>query len=539
MKRGLKRVFSLGIAAAMTVALFSGCGKNSDVDLGVMTKEEIAKFEETTGGLKLPLDNKATTITVLCDTSQDSNQSVVINELRRRTGINVELIQIPRATLTEKSRVMLASKDQMPDIFQGGMTVQELNEYGLQGAFEPVNEHLNELPNIKSIYVDRAQELKTEKVMKSYVASDGNLYVVPTYDSDRDVNHGMLYRKDIFDKHNIPMWNSPEEFYQAMKKLKALYPTSTPFVSKNGEAIFWRLGQSWGGLDISRPYYDETSGTWKHSATDQNLKDMLDFLKKMYDEKLIDPEFLTCTQAAWTSKMTQPTSAFTTVDWIGRLDQFYEQTRGIVPDYDLRYANPMGPSQKVITLSRVGTGPAVKKGKNSLLALKLLDYLISENGAELMTCGIEGVTFNWNKDKTHAEYIGFEEGKSIQINDLEEKYGMCVSGLYRRFDRRSAYFNLSEKEQEAQDMMLNKEGGGFLPEDPELSFTKEEQQVFSDYNAKIEKDTLEFCSKYILSSNPSETGDTAWNTWVKHAEEIGTQKVTDVYNAAQARYDAK
>lgn len=349
----------------------------------------------------------------------------------------------------------------------------------------------------------------------------------------------MMYRKDIFDKHNIPMWHGPEEFYQAMKKLKSLYPNSTPFVSKNGGAIFWRLGQSWGGLDIARPYYDEETKIWKHSVTDPNLKDMLDYMKKLYDEKLLDPEFLTCTQAAWTSKMTQAETSFATVDWIGRLDQFYEQTRGIVPDYDLRYANPIGPNQKVITLSKVGAGPAVKKSENSLLALKLLDYLLSENGAELMSCGIEGVTFNWNEDKTHAKYIGFEEGKAIGINDLEEKYGMCVSGLCRRYDRRCVYFNYTEKEQEAQDMMLNKEGGGFLPEDPLLTYTAEEKQIFSDYNAKIEKATSEFCSKYILSSNPSETGDMAWTAWLKQADSLGVQAVTDAYNAAQARYDAQ
>ena len=535
----LKRILVLATAIAMSAVLFSSCGLDKKTDVGSMTKEEIAEFEKKTGGLKLPLDDKGTTISVLCDTSQDSNQSVVVNELRRRTGLNVELIQVPRATLTEKARVMVASRDQMPDIFQGGMMTDELNDLGMQGAFEPVNKHFDQLPNIKSIYVDNAKELGTEKVMKSYTAADGNLYIVPTYDSERYVNHGMMYRKDIFDKHNIPMWHGPEEFYQAMKKLKSLYPNSTPFVSKNGEAIFWRLGQSWGGLDIARPYYDEETKIWKHSVTDPNLKDMLDYMKKLYDEKLLDPEFLTCTQAAWTSKMTQAETAFATVDWIGRLDQFYEQTRGIVPDYDLRYANPMGPTQKVITLSRVGTGPAVKKGKNSLLALKLLDYLISENGAELMTCGIEGVTFNWNEDKTHAKYIGFEEGKAIGINDLEEKYGMCVSGLCRRYDRRCVYFNYTEKEQEAQDMMLNKEGGGFLPEDPLLTYTAEEKQIFSDYNAKIEKATLEFCSKYILSGNPSETGDAAWTAWLKQADSLGVQAVTDAYNAAQARYDAQ
>ena len=48
-------------------------------------------------------------------------------------------------------------------------------------------------------------------------SADGKLYMFPTYDINRDVNHGMLYRKDIFDKHGIKMWNSPEEFYNVLK----------------------------------------------------------------------------------------------------------------------------------------------------------------------------------------------------------------------------------------------------------------------------------------------------------------------------------
>ena len=65
----------------------------------------------------------------------------------------------------------------------------------------------------------------TETVNKAWRASDGKLYQIPSYGVNRDVNHGMLYRKDIFDKHGIKMWNNPEEFYQVLKQLKELYPS--------------------------------------------------------------------------------------------------------------------------------------------------------------------------------------------------------------------------------------------------------------------------------------------------------------------------
>ena len=77
---------------------------------------------------------------------------------------------------------------------------------------------------------------------------------------------------------------------------------------------------------------------------------MLDFFHKLYKEELLDPEFLTNTQPAWTRRMTTG-SSFVTFDWIGRLDMFVSQSE--IEGYDLRYANPVGPTQTLITLEPV------------------------------------------------------------------------------------------------------------------------------------------------------------------------------------------
>ena len=47
--------------------------------------------------------------------------------------------------------------------------------------------------------------------------------------------------------------------------------------------------------------------------------------------------------------------------------------------------------------------------------------------------------------------------------------------------------------------------------------------------------TSEFSTKYVLGS---ETGDAAWEKWLKQAEDLGATKLIEVYNQAQARYDA-
>ncbi len=529
MKRNFK-ILSLILAMLLVAGIISGCNNNK-APFEIASKEELdPKKIGDYSTLKLPIDKKGTTISILCSTDvTTNNDSVIVKELRRRTGLDVQILAVPVATAKQKAKVLIASRNDMPEMM-GGFTQDEINEFGRQGAFANILEYEDELPNFKKIYVDEAEERNVSGNIKNLMSSDGKLFTFPTYDISRDVNHGMLYRKDIFDKHGIEMWHDQESFLNVLRQLKQLYPDSTPFVSKTKTDIFKDFGYSW-GLYHFFPYYDETEGLWKYSSMDPKFKEVLDFIKTMYKEGLIDPEFLTATQSAWTQKMTQKDKAFVTWDWIGRLDMFKEQTLETIPEYDLRYTYPIG--GKVNTLSRTGGGPSIKKGDKELLSLKLCDYLLSDSGAQLMSMGIEGVTYNLREDGK-AEYIGHEGKKGVGINELESQYGLYISGLYRRFDRRASYYDFTEKEQEAQDMMLNKPDGGFMPLDPVLSFTAEEKEIKSQYETGMIKAAEEFAVQYILSP---EYGDKEWNEWLEKAKSLGADEVIKQYNAAQKRYN--
>ena len=533
MKRFTK-ITALLLCLLMLSSLFAGCGNNNEYsEIEIASKSELSPEKiGDYGSLKLPIDKKGTKIEMLCNTDvTTNNDSVVIKELRRRTGLNVQIVAVPPSAYKEKAKVLIAAKESMPDLLHpNGFTMEAINDLGMQGAFANILDYIDELPNLKKIYVDEAKERGIENALKNMKAPNGSVFMYPIYDISRDVNNGMLYRKDIFDKHGIELWSDPESFLDVLRKLKELYPDSTPYASKSGINIFKFFGYSW-GLNGFNPYYDEATQSWKYSCEDPKFKEVIDLLKTMYNEGLADPEFLTATQAAWTTKMTQKDKAFVTGDWIGRLEMFKEQTLNTVPEYDLRYYYPIG--GKLLPNGRSGSGSAVKKGENELLAMKLCDYLLSDSGAQLITMGVEGVTYNLREDGK-AEYIGFEGKKGVGINELESKYGLYISGVYKRFDRRSSYYDFTEKEQEAQDLINNKPGGGYLEEDPVLSFNAEEKEVKSKYEASISKAAEEFAVKYVLNEK---YGDKEWEEWLKKVKTLGTEEVLKAYNNAQVRYD--
>lgn len=521
-KKGTNDVSNNGNAGK--VETNNGSNNGGDKDGG----EEAATDQYgDTGGLKLPIVDKPVTLTWMHASQVDINKDMlIVKEIEKRTGIKVEFQTYSSQTYEDKLRTTVAS-GKLPDIFNG-LKSAELKDIGQNGGVVAFNEYADILPNFSKLYVE-----ENPWVFNSFGDQSGNLYTWPIYKLQRDVNHGFMYRKDIFDNNDIKPWTNTDEFYESLKALKALYPDSYPYASKNKEFIFrdWAYGWGIGGSQYPA-YYDESDGTWKFAAVQDAHKDMLDFMKKLYNEGLLDPEFLTDTQESWTTKMTTD-RAFITWDWIGRLDLFHNQVKDAMPDFDMRYALPIGPTGNIRSLPEVSDfGIAVANNSNKEIAMKLLDYLTSPSGADLMTLGVEGVNFEWGADG-YPVYPELADLPLVDIAVLEDRYGMWQEGAYLRPNPKSVYFKFTEREQEAQDMIM----GPDLREvdDPILNFTDEEVAILSELQTSIQKAAEEFNSKYVLDKN---YGDKQWEEWKQSATKINVDEMLKAFNEAQKRYDA-
>ena len=548
--RGTKHLFAVLLALTMLAMLIAACGGGSKNENNNNSSTTTASSESSesgssnsgssgsesgtaetespygdTGGLQLPIVDKPVTITWMLVGDEPVNDKLIAKEIEKRTGIKVDFQVYSSATYAEKLRVTVAS-GKLPDIFHG-LTRAELRKLGQQNAVVAINQYADILPNFRKLYIE-----ENPWVIASYGDENGNIYTWPIYDLQRAVNHGFMYRKDIFDKHGIQPWTNTDEFYEALKKLKELYPDSYPYASKTKESIFKDWAYGWGIGSASYPaYYDESDGLWKFAPVSEQHKDMLDLMKRMYNEGLLDPEFLTDTQDSWTAKMTTD-QAFVTWDWIGRMELFYNQVKDQNPDYDLRYANPIGPTGRIRTLPLIEDfSIAVANNDNKEVALKLLDYLTSPSGGALVTLGVEGETFYF--DENGKPVYPELEGQAVDIKVLEKHYGLWLEGMYLRPDHRSVYYNFTEREQEAQDMMISQ--NKFEPLDPVLNFTDEENSRIAELQVALEKAAAEFNANYILDKK---AGDKEWEAWVQNAKKLGVNEFIEIFNRAQQRYNA-
>ena len=219
----IKRVLSVVLAITFVLVLISGCTKDTAEVTGTTTQAAATSEAPTTqakpdygdtGGLELPLSDKVITVTTVAQTNCASlSDKWVFEELLKRTNVKVEVTCFPTASYADKVKVMISSGS-MTDISPVGTEGQAMiDNSGTAGKVVAINKYADMLPNYRKLIE------KYPYITKSFSASDGNLYYYPSHELNRDVNHGYLFRKDIFDKNGIKAWSNTDEFYAALKKL--------------------------------------------------------------------------------------------------------------------------------------------------------------------------------------------------------------------------------------------------------------------------------------------------------------------------------
>src|SRR5690625_5817311 len=88
-------------------------------------------------------------------TADDWNDVLLLNEYKEMSNVDITWNQVPADGLDEKRNLALASGD-LPDAFYAAnISIADLQKYGDQGTFIPLNDMIDEyVPNISTVLVD-------------------------------------------------------------------------------------------------------------------------------------------------------------------------------------------------------------------------------------------------------------------------------------------------------------------------------------------------------------------------------------------------
>ncbi len=460
------------------------------------------------------------------------NGLLILDILAERLGIKFDIISAPTESIAEKYGLLMAGGD-IPDIVQ--YKAKDLLLY--KDAWEPLNKWITEetTPNLYKVY-------SNPDIQRAVSDSDGNIRFIAQKTA---ITCGKLYfyRQDWLEKLNLEAPKTVEDLYEVFKAVKSGDPNGNgiddeiPFAVRkqgtNNRANLMPFVNNWGIAE----YFFAEDNVVKFGATDPRMKEALAWLNKCYAEGLIDPEYLTVDKTAWYSEWTN-NQVFMSYDWSAYIDNvanLFKNTDSTV--HIVGTIPPEGPTGISETRDQLqqltvdeSWNTAIFAGaseEKKAAAMKLLDYLYSEEGMTLLNFGVQG---------THYDVVDGEYAYTDLI--MKNPDGLSPQDALRSFGIQSQFTLLQDARYERAFVSdeVNRIRDVYEQEDhigdayPTLAFSSEEQGVINEKYTEIETYVNEMIDKFIMGMESLDQFDA-------FVEKVNGMGLSDVLAVQQSAYD--
>jgi len=452
------------------------------------------------------------------------------------TGTNLDWSLINTDVKDEQFNLVLASGD-MPDImayYEGKKGHTSINKFGSEGAFLPLEDLIEaNAPNLKAALLD------DEKVRGSLTAADGHIYFVPMM-AALNAARGWYIRYDWLEKLGLEVPTTTEELYNVLVAFRDGDPNGNgekdeiPMVfRRRGDDAFYNMGALAYAFDADMSWVIR-NGKVVFGPSEPQYSDYLDYIARLYGEKLIDQEVLT-RQGNARNDLFGKNLAGSIHDWFASTAGLNDKLPAEFPGFNLRHmAPPMGSIDKPFTriqMSKVrgdGGWSISHTNPDPVATIKMMDFLYSDEGRLLMNFGVEGDTYTIQggkpvyTDKITANPGGLGFHESLVTNGMQWKIGMPQDLEYEK------QFANAIATAARIDYMDNY----IIDEFPTLSFTEDEQLILNDNFSQMRTYVLETTARAMVGAIPSSEFTSA----MSELDNMGLAKVTAIYQAA---YDRK
>lgn len=507
-----KRILALALAAviAMTLVACPSGGKvaNEEATKDPLTKDDVVQvYIESSPSWPYKEDWK------------------VWEYISEGFGGTLDLTVIPQAETGTKWPILFASPDLLPDIMTDYRTSCPYR--GADNVAVDINSLVDDyMPNYKA-WRDSLDEDKYDLYILPNVDTDGKMYSAPLSGFETSGQHAWLYRKDIFDKHNLKVPTNVDELYEVCKELKKLYPNSYPFCMRDLVGKMSLMGPSFDGYWEPDYYYDYETETWKHGALEDTMLESIKFFKKFIDEGLMPPNAVNIAVSEW-EELVMSDRGFIFVDYSTRIDNFNSSMSNSGTDFMVSAFKPFALNEetgKGVLANQVVSSLTMfacnsRNDRRIANAAKYLDWLYTDEACELVSWGKEGETYN------------VVDGKRVFITDKDNNIPKIVFGFG------SAGAGL-RKDPSATDASDSVDLAAVKPMILETTMTKQNPRLYMalapddmqnviDTNVAINNYKNEMLGKFLLGQESLDNFD----AFCDNMENLGVNDVLAVYDAA-------
>ncbi|WP_240159676.1 extracellular solute-binding protein [Paenibacillus aceris] len=350
----------------------------------------------------------------------------MVEEINKRLNIDLKIEWVPSANYQEKLNVMAASNN-FPDVFYAPKA--EFVKWQSKDVFMNVRPELSKYPNIVKYIPEEA--IKQFNPKEKY-------YGIPFY--YQEVRDSLAIRKDWMDKLGLKMPETIDEFYEVAKAFAMKDPDGNGKQDTVGFSMEVNPGGAF-GFGGTAAYLTTSFGLANNWTLDGNgklipmqtqakeLKDYIGFMRKAYAEGVLDKDSPILKSRDSLNKLEAGKSGIAPVN----PQQLYVETIPPLLKTDpkaelVQLMPPKGTSGKSgIKSSTSGDKIVINSkidAKKQQRILKLLDYMLSDEGYDFVKHGIEGV---------HYKKISDTKYEQLEAS-VKDRQFLLLGWFFKRFD---------------------------------------------------------------------------------------------------------
>lgn len=384
-------MLSLCMAGLITAGLLSGCQNQTAAGgtvSGTETAGDQAKAQDS--------GKKEISITILergkCPAEEGTMEANRWTEwINENSPVKVNWVPVPRTESVAKINALFASGEAPDLVWEFGKNF--MDNLIQQGVVQPVGDYVEQYSTDYKAYLEEHPELLP------YITSstDGQMYGMTSARTPLAVaNHGMWIRKDWLDHLGLEVPQTIEELHDVALK----FVTEDP--DQNGEDDTFGLAFNYNFYGIMKALYGQPDnnmqvidGKLVDWVGSQAYQDCFTMLRTMYQEGILDPEYITDTNyEKQRQNLVTGKAGIYLAGWDCQAE--WKELKQNVPEAELIPLEPVETSYGRFGLYQEPPAKMMicmnKDAEDPQACMEFLDWLITD-GWYTLTYGIEGENY--------------------------------------------------------------------------------------------------------------------------------------------------
>lgn len=534
-----KWMSGLVLVSVLGTAVLTGCSSDSGEKSAASNdagKSSASASNDNFHPEGLPIVDKTVTLNALTIRWGNMGDSFAKNawlqELEKNSNVKINWQVISNTDWETQKSVMLAS-GKMPDIIVGDMAFGDADIMNNLSLFRPLDDYIDQyMPNLKAAMA----EMPDLKKLSTF--PDGKVYSLPARLPSRPYSSIQpVINKAWLDKLGLKEPETLDDLYKVLKAFKEQDPNdngvSDEIPYSDTKDVDINLLAPFGITDIRNNHMMLKDGKLEYIPTSDAYKAGIAWVNKLYSEGLIDKETFTQDNTMLTAKRQNPDAALVGFSYQWTPDAVF----GPWSKQYVTIAPISGPDGKKY---QVGDPNGLSFRRNELLittackypeiAARWADQFYTGEASIQNFWGAIGTSISKNDDGTYS-LMDPPEGTSADawywdssLRDFGPKY------VSPEFEKK---IKLDPATGDGLKLQLDNLGKDYVTQPfPDVMYTVEEYEEMPTLTTDIESYIKSTRAKWITQGGIDEE----WDSYVKQLNDMGLQKLIQIYSDAYDRY---